>query len=89
MSDEKVWTREALTEQILKDVKGMWEHCEREAPFRLPASDLFAAVKGGCVALLEGELADTKDLLTLAVSMLHTIRELSLEAQQQKGTALS
>jgi hypothetical protein len=48
--------------------------------------ELLSTVKGGCLALLEGEIAKTGELLMLAVSMLHTIRELTLEAQGKRGS---
>jgi hypothetical protein len=83
---EKVWTRETLTSQILKDAAGLWEHIDDRQEWPRGGRALLGVVKGGCMALLEGEARDTKDLLTLAVSMLHTIRELTLEAQERSET---
>lgn len=82
MSD-KVWTRESLTAQILKDTAGLWQHIEDNQDCPRGGFELLAAVKGGCLALLEGGPFDTQNLLTLAVGMLHTIRELTLEAQEK------
>lgn len=79
----EVWTREGLTEQILKDVAGMWKHIEEHAGWPRGSRDLIAAAKAGCRALLQGDVRDTKELLIVAVSMLHTIRELTLEKQEQ------
>ena len=83
MSDE-VWTRESLTKRILEDTAGMWKHIEAEQAFRRGGRELLASVKGGCVALLQGELLDTRDLLTLAVCMLHAMREITLEGLEKR-----
>jgi hypothetical protein len=78
---DKVWTREALTEQILKDTAGLWRHIDDEAEPR-SGRELLASVRGGCVALIEGgQVFDTRDLLTLAVCMLDLIRAATLETQ--------
>ena len=82
---DKVWTRESLTEQILKDTAGLWKHIEAEQRFPIGGRELLASVKGGCVALLQDDAFDTKDLLTLAVCILHAIRELTLEAEGKRG----
>lgn len=84
---QKVWTRESLTEQILVDTAGLWKHIEARQSTPKGGQELFAGVKGGCAAVLEGSMADTSELLTLAVCMLHTIRELLLEAQAKERAA--
>lgn len=84
---EKVWTREALTEQILADTAGLWKHIEAQQSTPRGGQELFSAIKGGCIALVEGSMADTTEMLTLAVGMLHTIRELLLEAQAKERAA--
>lgn len=84
MSDKR-WTRETLTEQILKDAAGLWKHIETEESFPRDGLRLMDAVKGGCADLLQGKLGDTRDLLTLAVCMLHALREITLEAEGKRG----
>lgn len=81
---DKIWTREELTEQILKDVAGLWQHCEQYPSFQGSAEQAFAAVQGGAIALIEDRLGDTRDLLTFAVGTLHALRELILEEQAKR-----
>jgi hypothetical protein len=83
---DKIWTRQELTEQILKDVAVLWQHCEQYPSFQSSADDAFAAVKGGAVALIEDRLGDTRDLLTFAVGTLHALRELILAEQTKRQT---
>jgi hypothetical protein len=83
----KIWTRESLTEQILADTAGLWKHIEAHQRPAMDGKELFAGVKGGCVALIEGRMVETTEMLTLAVAMLHTIRELLLEEQAKDRAA--
>lgn len=76
MSD---WTREELTEQILKDLRGLVAHFDAQE-VQSPEW-LMTTARQGCVAFLRDGM-DTHDLITLASLMCRLIREHTLASPE-------
>lgn len=73
------WTREELNEQILKDLRGLIAHFDKQG-IESPGW-LMTTLQQGCVVFLRGGM-DTRDLLTLVGLMCRVIREHTLSTPE-------
>lgn len=85
------WSREALTERILADVKGMWELADRGR--HLSADELVQILMAGLTEYRRHQDANegivaftTHDLVKLAVVACHLAREVTLEQQAKEAS---